>query len=223
MAKPLDAEHTYWLNQINAGTSEYIVGVDECGYGSWAGPVTVCAAVVQRGWSHPRVKDSKKVGKVHHEELVRAVLVPPAVPFYSVVSESNRVIDKIGLLPARDKAIAVAIRACLERYPAAMVVMDGNVRPVGAPRCTICLPKADKYIPAVSAASLLAKEEHDWFMRSVHAEYSGYGFNTNAGYGTEEHEAGLAAMGATPYHRLSIERVRKYKRADVLDIRRSNG
>ena len=204
-------EQTYWLNQIAAGTSEFIVGVDEVGYGAWAGPITVCAAVVRRGWAHPQVRDSKKVPPARRAMLVKEVLVYPTVLTHFVISNPSEVIDSLGLVQARDECIADAIELCLCAYPGSMIVMDGNVVPHRSPKETICLPKADNFVPAVSAASIIAKEHRDSYMRELHVRWPEYGFDSNVGYGTDTHAAGLSTHGAIPsVHRLSFNPLKKY-------------
>jgi ribonuclease HII len=207
----LNPEQTYWLNQVNAGTSEFIIGVDEVGYGAWCGPITVCAAVVRRGWHDPRVRDSKKLSPSRRAQLVKDTLVYPTVLAHYVISNPSEVIDSLGLINAKDECIADAIELCLMDYPGAMVVMDGNVVPNRSPKDTICLPKADDLVPAVSAASIIAKEHRDNYMRGLHERWPEYGFNTNMGYGTPAHEAGLAAHGAIhTIHRMSFGPLQKY-------------
>jgi ribonuclease HII len=207
----LSPEQTRWLNQIRAGTSEFIIGVDEVGYGAWAGPITVCAAVVRRGWSHPKVRDSKKVPAARRALLVREVLVYPEVLVHYVVSNPSEVIDHLGLVQARDECIADAIELCLLDYPGSMIVMDGNVVPNRVPKETICLPKADDLVPAVSAASIIAKEHRDGYMHDLHKRWPEYGFDSNVGYGTDTHKAGLAKYGAIPtIHRMSFSPLRGY-------------
>jgi len=199
------------LAKIRAGTSEFIVGLDECGYGAWAGPITVCAAVVRRGWSHPKVRDSKKVPAARRADLVRNVLVHPEVLVHYVISNPSEVIDHLGLVQARDECIADAVELCLFEYPGSMIVMDGNVVPNRVPKETICLPKADDLVPAVSAASIIAKEHRDSYMRELHVRWPEYGFHNNVGYGTDSHSAGLESYGAIPgVHRLSFNPMRNY-------------
>lgn len=198
------------LAQVHAGTSEFIIGLDEVGYGAWAGNVTVCAAVVRRGWADSLVRDSKRLSPERRARLVRDVLVPPTVLMHVIISNPSYVIDSLGLVAARDECIADAVEVCLMNYPGSMVVMDGNVIPRGVPRDTICLPKADDLVPAVSAASVIAKESRDAWMKEMHELWPYYGFSSNMGYGTLLHEQGLAQHGACPIHRMSFNPLRKY-------------
>lgn len=209
----LSPEQTYWLNQVAASTAEYIIGVDECGAGALAGKVTVCAAVVRKGWSHPDVRDSKRYSTDKalrtRANLAKILPGPHAVVFHSVLSNPPVVVDKLGLRRAIDECASQAVELCLMQYPEALVVMDGNVVPEGMPTNTICLPKADNLVQAVSAASIIAKEHRDAYMVEQHELYPIYGFKNNSGYGTEEHLLGLQMMGPCPIHRYTFRPVRK--------------
>ncbi len=190
------------------GTS-FIIGVDECGYGAWAGPVTVCAAVARADWSHPRVKDSKKMEKREHVLVVRDVLVASVIPTYSIRNHSSFTIDKIGLHVARDQLVLEAVRHVRKEVPDALAVMDGNQLPKGLHNA-LCFPKADGLVGAVAAASILAKADRDELMRFFHEDYPQYGFDTNAGYRSPKHVAALETLGPTPIHRFSFSNIREY-------------
>jgi ribonuclease HII len=199
------------LQRMADSNARHIIGVDECGYGSWAGPVVVCAAVVLVGAVDPRIRDSKKVTSPRvREYLANLVLVPPLVVMERVEENSNEVIDRIGLVTARDALVVRATRACLRRYPSALVVMDGNVLPAGMDaRRTVFFPKADNLVLAVSAASLIAKAYRDSLMQDMHRKYPHYGFNTNVGYGSRVHEEALREYGVCPIHRVSYRNIRQ--------------
>ena len=188
---------------------EFVCGSDEVGYGSWAGPLIVCATVVAKGWSEPGVTDSKKLSPSARERLYPKLQalrhcifgVPPAQ------------IDAMGVAAALDYAHTKAIEGALLRHAIAgytgapFVVIDG-VRSVLGARA---LPKADALVPAVSAASILAKVYRDRLMRELAKKYPGYGWETNAGYGTPGHQAGLAARGLSPEHRRSYSPMREMR------------
>jgi ribonuclease HII len=72
----------------------------------------------------------------------------------------------------------------------------------------LVLPKADRLVPAVSAASVLAKVTRDEMMKKLHEEYPQYHFNKNVGYGTDEHKAAMKKDGLCPQHRKSYKPVR---------------
>jgi ribonuclease HII len=100
------------------------------------------------------------------------------------------------------------------------VIIDGTVNflrdtPLG--RHATTLPKADALIPAVSAASIVAKVARDQYMTKLAAEYPGYGFESHVGYGTAKHRAALEQLGATPEHRRSFRPVADITGAQLSD------
>lgn len=220
--KPPTAVQQRGLNAIEASKAPFVIGVDEVGAGAYAGKVTVCAAVVRKGWTHPGVKDSKQYKTVNalnlRKTLAETLPDPDHVLYHVVLSNAPAVIDALGLRQAIDECASQAVELCLDRYPDSIVVMDGDVFPAGMPLHTIYFPKADDLVPAVSAASILAKEYRDSYMREQHKKYPHYGFHTNVGYGTEKHEQGLERHGPCPIHRFSIAKVRKHMRSGGWDV-----
>jgi ribonuclease HII len=203
------------LSKLQDPTLDFVIGVDEVGYGAWAGPVVVCAAVAPARWSHPEVRDSKdygsdpKVARATREALTRNLLIPPIIPYHVILSYSSQEIDELGVARARDLLAMRAVRRCVGRFLSAntCVVMDGNTRPAGMPDRFICMPKADNLVPAVSAASILAKVYRDELMEVLALEYPGYDFENNVGYGTPSHQQGLVKHGVTLVHRKSYRNI----------------
>jgi len=188
--------------QIDA--ADFICGSDECGLGSWAGPLSVCAAVVPRGWTWPGVTDSKKLTRQARERVYPQLIGQIT---YSVVHVSPQEFDAKGAGPILIEAHARAISGALKAHQGKghrdtpLCIIDG-LRPVLA---ATPLPKADLLIPAVSAASIIAKVRHDWAMDELDRQLPGYGFSKNAGYGTPQHRAALAQLGVSKAHRRSYQ------------------
>jgi ribonuclease HII len=203
------------LRKLRDPTLKYIIGVDEVGYGAWAGPVVVCAAIAAVGWSHPEVTDSKDVKEPVRERLVKEILKPPVIRAYSIMEHSNVAVDSMGLAKARDALVLAAVKYCLQKEPTAMVVMDGNQLPRGLPSRSLCFPKADALVPAVSAASILAKVYRDNLMRKLHEEYPWYDFGSNVGYGTGMHEQGIEEHGLCAVHRRSYRNIKQHAAKEV--------
>jgi len=197
------------LQRLQDPSLAFVIGIDEVGYGAWAGPVVVCAAVAPAQWSHPEVKDSKLVSPVNREALTRNLLIPPIIPFHCILSYSNTEIDERGVGKARDSLALRAARRCLEKYPGSIVAMDGNVRPAGMPDKFVCMPKADNLVPAVSAASIIAKVYRDELMRVLALEFPGYDFEHNVGYRSDKHVDGLNTLGVSAVHRQSYSNIRQ--------------
>lgn len=197
---------------------EFVCGSDECGYGSWAGPLSVCAAVVPRGWKLVGVTDSKKLSRTARERIYPDLIKQVT---YCLVHIEPREFDLLGAtqayVQAHTRAIAGAVQAHRERGHKALplVIIDGARAVAGA----VPVPKADLLIPAVSAGSIIAKVNHDWRMDELDRLYPGYGFSKCAGYGTPAHHAALHRLGVSAAHRRTYAPMRELlERSDVLSV-----
>jgi ribonuclease HII len=206
---PGSFEQELALEKIAKHTSEYVLGIDEVGMGCWAGPVVVAGVVLPKGWSHKSVRDSKKLSPKQRVKA-KAIILHECLT-HVVLEASNEMVDEYGIKRVRDWLTEGCALYCLRRYPKALIVQDGDVPVVidGSPQDMVWLAKADVYVPAVSAASVLAKVHRDTFMVSQHKYYPHYGFNTNVGYGTPVHMAGLKAHGVTKLHRRSYKPIKR--------------
>jgi len=183
--------------------SDYILGSDECGYGSWAGPLVVCAALVSRDWPDAHlVKDSKALTAARRTAVCKQII---KTVLFAIESVKPPEIDAQGVykavLGAHQRAIA-AVKAKHEESGCVgtiEIIVDGNL-PIPGARS---LPKADALIPAVSAASIIGKVARDRHMVKQAALYPGYGFEKHMGYGTPEHRAALERLGVCDLHRRS--------------------
>ncbi len=195
--------HTKW---------PYIIGVDEVGYGAWAGPVMVGAVVVERSWSDPRVRDSKVLSHETRQRLVLEVLRRPTILAQVVLAHDSAAIDRLRLGRARDELVVHAVRHCRALFPESLVVMDGNILPTGVEMPAMCLKKADALVPAVSAASIIAKECRDSYMRVAADDFPGYGFEQHMGYGGDrqhQHARAIIELGLCPIHRKSYPKLQE--------------
>lgn len=183
-----------------------IVGVDEAGRGPLAGPVVAAAVVLCR----PRpggLDDSKKL-----KRAVRAVLDERirrrCVHGVGVVEVAD--IDRLNIFGATMLAMTLAMAALCEMLgeDPHEVLIDGNLTPHGRrpewrwPARAIV--GGDAIEPAISAASIVAKEHRDRLMRGYALTHPHYGWERNAGYGTPEHLTALRTHGPTPLHRRSF-------------------
>lgn len=196
---------------------EFICGSDEVGYGSWAGPLVVCAAVVHRTWSAPGVTDSKKLSPAARERAYE-MLVPTVT--YGLVEIPSVQIDHLGVSAAWEQAHSKAIQKALDAHRAQgsaalpLIIIDGSRGLLGA----WPLPKADLLIPAVSAASIIAKVHRDRHMQALSKLHPGYGWDSNSGYGTPQHQEALKRLGVTDQHRKSYSPIAEMVRLPAPNI-----
>lgn len=194
--------------RIDESQSELIVGSDEAGRGNWAGPIVVVAVAVPRGWKPPLgLTDSKKIKNEAFRFSLRALLLKDPALSYKIIQSEAEHIDRVGVHRANILGHVNAHRSIvLQHQGSALRIADGDF-PLGDD--IVSLPKADALIPAVSAASILAKTTLDLFMRELHVKFPQYGFDRSHGYGTPQHEAALAQHGPCEAHRRSFEPVRR--------------
>ncbi len=174
-----------------------IVGVDEAGRGPLAGPV-VAAAVVLCADGIAGLDDSKKLSAKRRAVLEAEI---KAKCRWAVGLASVEEIDAINILQATMLAMTRAVEA-LGLEPA-LVMVDGNRLPRWRFSAQAVIG-GDAIHPCISAASIIAKEHRDRMMVAADAEYPGYGWASNKGYGATVHMAALRRLGPTPLHRKSF-------------------
>ena len=181
--------------ELMAQGCRYICGVDEVGRGPLAGPVTCAAVIMPLDDLIDGVNDSKKVAKKKRERL--AELIKEKAVAYSVASYDNRKIDEMNILAATKACMAEAV-AGLAVTPDVVIV---DALTLDIPIRTFGIVHGDAQSYSIAAASILAKVERDAYMTGMDEVYPGYGFSSNAGYGTAAHIAALKELGPTPIHR----------------------
>lgn len=197
-----------------------ILGIDEVGRGPWAGPLVV-GAVVLGGATIDGLTDSKKLTKKRREQL--DVLIREHASGYGLGWVSAQEIDGIGL----SAALILATRRAVEQIATTYheIIIDGTInflRDTNKGQYVTTMKKADMLIPAVSAASIIAKVARDNYMAEQDKIYPGYGFTRHVGYGTSAHIAAIHSLGVTPLHRLSFAPLAHYRegKADVCEYSR---
>lgn len=183
-----------------------IIGIDEAGRGSWAGPLTAAAVCVDRGWSAEEVADSKSLSRSSRQVCLR--LIQTSVLAIGIGWVMPDRIDEIGLQAATSLAMKTAMGQITIDEKNTDVVIDGHINYLSDVPNTTALIKADETVAAVSAASIVAKCYRDNYMTAVASVYSNYGFDNHAGYGTAGHKASLLRYGCCKLHRLSFAPVK---------------
>ena len=179
-----------------------VAGVDEAGRGPLAGSVYAAAVILHPQKPIRGLKDSKKLSAKRRELLAQEI--KRSALAWSVARAGVEEIDRLNIL----QATLLAMQRAVEQLavPPTEVVVDGNQRPrLAIPVQTII--KGDALIPAISAASILAKCARDAEAHQLAQQYPGFGFERHKGYGTAEHMRQLQLLGATPAHRRSFKPV----------------
>lgn len=176
-----------------------IAGLDEAGRGPLAGPVFAAAVILDPARSIVGLADSKKLSAARREQL--AVEIRSKALAWALGRAGVAEIDRLNILQAALLAMQRAV-AALPIAPAQALV-DGNRCPPLACPCR-AIVKGDATVPAISAASILAKVARDAELCELHDRYPHYGFAQHKGYPTAAHLAALRRFGPCPEHRRSF-------------------
>jgi ribonuclease HII len=199
-----------------------VIGVDEVGKGSWAGPMIVVAFAAPVGWSLKGLKDSKQYDNHTQRKKIYDVLQDVDVGFCCARCVEARDIDAVGMGHAHRKAIREAIEICMNMLCQSCpglperIIVDGDGRQPFAG--VECIPKADDLFQQVSAASVIAKVIHDDKMILHSLKYPGYDFESNMGYGTKKHKQGIVDNGLCPLHRRSFSPMKDYLASSQVEL-----
>jgi ribonuclease HII len=180
-----------------------VAGVDEAGRGPLAGPVVAAAVILDELQPIKGLGDSKVISPRRRERLfdeIRAKALACCIAEASVEE-----IDRLNILQATLLAMQRAVAGL--RLPPRLVLVDGNRLPVLSMPAE-AIVKGDAKVPAISAASILAKVHRDRLCEALHETHPAYGFAKHKGYPTADHLAALRAHGACAAHRRSYAPVR---------------
>jgi ribonuclease HII len=194
------AQAGFDLNRLDGPTC----GVDEAGRGPLAGPVVAAAVILDPAHPIAGLDDSKVLSAKKREALF--VEIRAHALAYCVASASVDEIDTLNILQATMLAMQRAVQG-LTIIPA-LAQIDGNRCPVLAIPAQAIIG-GDALVPAISAASILAKVTRDRWLLELHEQHPEYGFDAHAGYGTARHLAALHAHGPCAHHRRSFAPVRE--------------
>ena len=181
-----------------------IAGVDEVGRGPLAGDVVTAAVILDPSNPVEGLRDSKKLSESRREEL--AIIIREKAIAWSIARASVAEIDELNILQASLLAMKRAVEA-LTPQPG-YVLVDGNRLPQWSYPSEPVV-KGDDRVPAIAAASILAKVQRDNELVALEQKYPGYGFAAHKGYPTAAHLHALQSLGVTPVHRRSYAPVRR--------------
>lgn len=208
-----DAWQQNALARVWSSPRSHVIGIDEVGYGACAGPLVVAGVLADRRWDHELARDSKKLTpnkrRRGYDAFVGRSPKDTAIVAVFIAAYDAHVVDCMGLYTALHDLTRLVAVTLYGVMPAA-VVLDGDQSPhlAGVPvEDTYNIVAADALVPAVSAASVVAKVHRDHEMDLYDEVFPGYGWKSNKGYLTEQHETALLRRGACVIHRLSYKKV----------------
>lgn len=202
-AKPATRQQTTLIWDIPG----LVAGVDEAGRGPLAGPVVAAAVILDDLHPIKGLADSKALTALRREKLFDEIRAKALC--CSIAEASVEEIEQLNILQATLLAMRRAVDGL--RLKPRKVLVDGNRLPV-LDMLAEAIVKGDATVPAISAASILAKVHRDRWCAEFDQLYPQYGFARHKGYGTAEHLAALKAHGACPQHRKTFRPV-----TEVLD------
>ena len=187
-------DFTHEAAALGSGAA-YVVGVDEVGRGPLAGPVTAAAVRLDPRNIPPGLNDSKKLSAMQRIRLSAEIHASAEV---CIAHASVCEIEELNILRASHLAMCRAVTG-LEGTD--FVLIDGKMLPRDLTVPALALVGGDARCLSISAASIVAKTCRDAIMVGLAQQHPGYGWETNAGYGTRAHLEALRYLGVTPHHR----------------------
>jgi ribonuclease HII len=199
-------------------TTRYVVGIDEVGRGPIAGPVAVGVFVIaapgeKQAKSNLRklfrgVKESKQLSEAAREkwftqiqETLSGANVGGVLVDFSVVFQSERIVDSKGISFAIKKSMNLALLRLKLVPEECIVLLDGGLKAPAQFSIQKTIIKGDVKEPVIALASICAKVLRDRYMRKLAKKHPQYGFDVHKGYGTKAHYMALKKHGMAPAHR----------------------
>lgn len=188
-----------WNKFFRESGFKLIAGVDEAGRGPLAGPVVAAAVVLPAEYTLDGLNDSKQVSEENRKRLAEEI--KKIALAYAVSEASVKEIDDMNILQATRLASQRAVKA-LQIIPdiIATDALTLNINEVPQ----VAIVKGDMRVPAISAASILAKTYRDALMCKLAKKHPQYGFEQHMGYATELHYFALSVHGPSKCHRKSF-------------------
>ncbi len=182
-------------------TDKPVIGVDEAGRGALAGPVVAAAVILSPDFPLTLLSDSKVLSAQQREQAYEALNASGSVIGIGIVN--HILIDKLNILKATLLAMQRAVQALgQDDDPSGFtVIVDGNKAPTLPGYEVKTLVKGDALVPAISAASIIAKVTRDTIMKKLDCAHPQYGFLQHKGYGTQDHMEAVFKYGFSDVHR----------------------
>ena len=175
------------------------IGIDEVGRGCWAGPLVAAAVILNEPIAG--LRDSKQLTKKQRQRLAAEVQIHALAIGIGWVEPAE--LDEIGLTAAVRLAMHRALEQVTIDYEE--MIIDGSFNFFPENHKAKAIIKADDTVPAVSAASVVAKVARDHYMTESSKKYPDYGFDKHVGYGTALHAKNLKLHGVCDLHRRSFK------------------
>ncbi len=188
------------------GKLDCICGLDEAGRGALAGPVVAAAVILRKRCRIPGLADSKALTSGQRESLAKAIRKQAVA--WAVAEASPEEIRELNILRASLLAMRRAFTLLREEAAGAVIVVDGCFYPEGMPAGK-AVKHGDARIPAISAASILAKVHRDGLMANMQLAHPQFAFARHKGYPTPQHIRELEEHGPLAQHRAGFAPVRK--------------
>jgi ribonuclease HII len=188
-------EELYWQKGYKS-----IVGLDEVGRGSFAGPLVAAAVILPKGFEINGIKDSKLLNP-QKREILSKYIIENAL-FYSISEVSVEYINKYGVGMATHRAFLNCLKKLDSRFD--FVLVDGFMIKSFDKNMQKGIIHGDRFSVSIAAASIIAKVYRDNLMQELHKHFPKYGFNENKGYGTKQHRDALKSHGLCKIHRISF-------------------
>lgn len=179
---------------------KYIVGMDEVGRGSWAGPLVVAGVILPSDFVIPQGLADSKLVKPHLRQKLSKIIHAKAIST-KIVEIPSKTIDRIGVGLATHLAFR-RIAKTISPSPDFCLIDAFYIKYFNRKK-QMAVKNGDKVCASISAASIIAKVYRDNLMRRLHFKFPNYGFGKHKGYGTTLHQTAIKKFGLTNIHRAS--------------------
>jgi len=193
-------------NELRKRGFTLIAGVDEAGRGPLAGPVVAAAVIMEEGYHHDLIQDSKVLTALQREQLF--IEIKNSAISFATGSATPAEIDRIGILEATKHAMRQVIFK-LDPTPDFILVDAVSLNLTNIPQKALI--KGDRDVFCIAAASIIAKVTRDHYMMQAHKKYPQYGFADHMGYGTEVHFKAIKEHGPCPIHRMTFAPLKDFQ------------